>query len=97
MPAASATSKGALASTHTRPASAAAAAPTDVAEIQRDELLSLEAIFMDDFQRGPDVWGCPSFSIRVVPHTGDESRNFVAVTLDIMLDKRYPERPCVCA
>lgn len=58
------------------------------------EMEALQAIYADDFEEKPEVWGNPSFSIRVKPQAEDAVS--CSVTLVITLNKTYPKTAPRC-
>ena len=53
------------------------------------EMEALQSIYAEDFEEKPDVWGNPSFAIKVKPQAEDGVS--CGVTLVVTLNKSYPK------
>eukprot|EP01097_Dermamoeba_algensis_P001278 TRINITY_DN1488_c0_g2_i2.p1 TRINITY_DN1488_c0_g2~~TRINITY_DN1488_c0_g2_i2.p1 ORF type:complete len:395 (-),score=98.71 TRINITY_DN1488_c0_g2_i2:434-1618(-) len=62
---------------------------------QESEIEALKAIFLEDFLLEPAAKKDKeySFKLRLVPHPGDQSRNYCAVLLHISFSRYYPSLP----
>lgn len=63
-----------------------------------DEVESLEAMYLDDFARLPDIWGCPAVAVRLrgVADMGSglvepgSAQQATAATVALWFPKEYP-------
>lgn len=66
------------------------------ADAASTEVETLRAIYAEDLEALPPVWGCPAFRIRLQPVTGGTAEdNRVDATAKFVLPKRYPSEPYV--
>lgn len=60
-------------------------------EQQQYEIEALQAIYGDDFQTEKEVWGNPSFSLRIKPIAFEPDEIFSEAKLLITYSKTYPK------